>query len=187
MELRVCKRRELSEAEAAGVLDLWQRVWPDADFESEGLEDRVAEFLNEPPDARDGEERFHLVGEGAVLLGVARSFLREIRFLELDQSFVVIALAGVCSCPKRRGSGIGKQVVQSVFDRIGRDAELCLFQTGSPGFYEKMGAVSVDTVFVNSLAASGSGERPWWDEFVMIRGDLEKWQKGRVDLLGPAY
>ena len=128
-----------------------------------------------------------MLWDGDRLLGVARTFVREIEFLETRQRIKTLALAGVCSDPNHRGCGSGRRVVQSAFERIGKGGQFCLFQTGVPEFYKKLGARTVENEFVNSLSSEDPRARPWWNEYVMQFGDPLKWQKGRVDLLGAGY
>lgn len=184
-ELRVVVRSELLPVEAGSLLALWERVWPDARGDVEV--DRVRYFLDEANEHERLGEMLHLVWDGSVLLGAAKSFLREVAFVDSGARVQALALAGVCSDPDHRGHGFGRRVVRSVFERVGSSADICLFQTGVPRFYECLGASKVENEFVNSLSKDDPLARPWWDEHVMIYGDIEKWQEGRVDLLGAGY
>ncbi|MBK1876430.1 GNAT family N-acetyltransferase [Pelagicoccus mobilis] len=187
MNLAVRQRVELDDEEIRELLNLWQRVWPLAEFDEESDLDRVREFRETRLGTTDREELFHVLCNGGRIVGVARSFLREIEFIESGERIRVLALAGVCSEPEARGVGVGKAVVESAFARIGEDVPCSLFQTGVPGFYEKLGAFLVENEFVNSKSADDSSARPWWDPYVMVLGERGKWPEGRVDLLGAAY
>ncbi|WP_309026675.1 hypothetical protein [Pelagicoccus enzymogenes] len=180
-------RLGFSRERAGQLFRLWGDVWPEA---VEGpLEESLEHFfLDRSADERGqaGSERFHLIEGDAEILAVARSFVRYVKFDADDGQWPVLALAGVCSSPDKRGHGFGRLVVEDAFSRLGPKLPWCLFQTGVPEFYEKLGAVRVDNAFFNS-DAEDTQANPWWDPHVMVLSAQEKWPEGRVDLCGPAY
>jgi len=102
---------------------------------------------------------------------------------------VVMALAGVCSAPDRRGQGLGKAVVQASLGLVdGGVYQVSLFQTSRKvfPFYEKLGARLVTNRIVNSLAPDPAAN-PFWDEVAMSYPASVPWPEGPIDLLGPGY
>lgn len=189
MTVRSIALRDVDLSLAKEALRLWSVIWPKA---SRGdLEANTDEFLAR---ARDGASeqslsgRLHFMERSGELVAVSLSFLREIRFEESGESRTVLALAGVCSRPGYRGEGLGAQVVKAAFERLAAESiELCLFQTGVPEFYRKLGSRAVDNAFFNSLSEENRDANPWWDERVMIHPAAARWTEGRVDLRGPGY
>lgn len=175
----------LEEPFAKAICELWEKTWPRKAERS--LEERVAWLLK--LDSDDGQDdQFHYLQEGRRLLAVCRSFRKRIRFLDLGREAVVLALAGVCVSEAWRGGGLGARIVSDAFRRLEEgDLEHCLFQTGVPGFYQKLGSFVVENEFVNSLSEKDPQERPWWEPWVMVHGERERWGRGRIDLLGDGY
>ncbi|MDQ8180062.1 hypothetical protein [Pelagicoccus sp. SDUM812005] len=189
MEALQIVRRELGLERAGRICALWAEVWPRANAEGAPLEERAEALLaDELLDQRmePGSELFHVLEEEGQLLAVARSFVRKIRFEATGASCSVLALAGVCSSPSLRGRGLGKAVVLDAFGRLGRELDWCLFQTGVPEFYERLGACRVYNEFRDSVSGAGE-ESPWWDAYVMVKSVGRNWPAGRVDLCGVAY
>lgn len=188
MELTVLERSDVDEAVALKLCTLWLEVWPQAkiaspsDYASKLL---AGEVLNQT--CESNSERFHLLEDDWTLLAICRSFERKIRFLDSGEERIVLALAGVCCDPNRRGLGYGKTVVESALTRLGGSLETSLFQTGVPAFYQRFGAFLVDNEFVNSRHVTVPSENPWWDKCVMAIGGERNWPTGRIDLLGAAY
>ena len=99
----------------------------------------------------------------------------------------VLALAGVGTLPGFRLHGLGRLLVRAAFDYVDKGAfGVSLFQTGVPGFYEKLGCRRVANPFVNSLGANPH-EMPWWDAHNMIYPAAYPWPEGPVDLVGPGW
>ena len=97
----------------------------------------------------------YTVTDGDDVVAMAKTFARVVRAVDAAGSgsteLPVMALAGVCSHPSRRGEGLGKGVVERCFTRVDRgDFGVSLFQTGLPAFYEKLGCRLVDNAFVSS-------------------------------------
>ena len=99
----------------------------------------------------------------------------------------VLALAGVKTHPEFRLHGYGAAVVRAAFAHVDNGAfGASLFQTGVPGFYEKLGCRCVDNAFFNSLGEDAA-VTPWWDKFIMIYPAAFAWPAGKMDLRGPAW
>ena len=83
---------------------------------------------------------------------------------------------------------MGRNVAGWAFEKAGQPGlEVVLFQTGVPGFYEKLGARCVSNRFVNSTNSEDPEVNPWWDEHIMIYPSTCDWPEGTIDLLGPGY
>lgn len=124
----------------------------------------------------EGEER---------VVAHARTFPRLIKWEGGERE--ILALAGVCVDPTRRGAGYGARVVRESFARIKEgEFNLSLFQTGVPEFYEKLGARRVENRFVNRQCKDPEAN-PWWDEFVMIYPAQADWPECTIDLNGAGY
>lgn len=186
--VRRLRLAELSPAEIRALWELWHRVFPKP---GATLEERMARFL---ASSHMRHSEAFTVWDGARPLASASVFPREI--LTTRGPLVVMALAGVCSAPERRGDGLGRLVTRAAFGEVERGAyAVSLFQTGVPEFYAKLGARTVDNPFINSRfapadpAAIGPGtrEQPWWSTQVMIYPAAYDWPAGPVDLLGPGY
>ncbi len=94
------------------------------------------------------------------------------------------ALATVCVDPANRGQGWGADVVRAAFEYLPElGAPVALFQTGVPGFYEKLGARQVTNRFVNG----DNPNNPFWDICEMIYPASFDWSEGQIDLNGPGY
>jgi hypothetical protein len=53
-------------------------------------------------------------------------------------------------------------------------------------FYERLGAVTVDNRFINSLAENPTAS-PWWDKVIMRYPGKSGWPSGEIDLRGPGW
>jgi ribosomal protein S18 acetylase RimI-like enzyme len=94
------------------------------------------------------------------------------------------ALATVCVHPDYRGRGWGADVVRAVFAYLPYlGAEVALFQTGVPLFYEKLGARLVTNCFVNG----DNLKNPFWDPYKMIYPATFDWPDEKIDLNGRGY
>ncbi|EDY83264.1 hypothetical protein VDG1235_2889 [Verrucomicrobiia bacterium DG1235] len=181
-------RGDLGQEWAWKACQLWDEVWPSSDDSS--LSERVDDLRSQESLSRElvaGSEVFHLLDVEGELAAISRSYVREMRFESLGETVPVLALAGVCCSPRFRGKGLATVLVKDAFSRLGEAVPWCLFQTGVPDFYQRLGAFKVENSFVNSRSREGSEASPWWDPFVMVYGDSRNWPEGRVDLLGVAY
>ncbi len=172
--------------------ELWNRIWPNK--EGKDAATLAQAYWESAIASGEGAAEglvFHWAEVHGQLIALARSFQREIRFEASGRSCPVLALAGVCCAPERRASGWGRTVVEDAFQRMREEPErfaLCLFQTGVPGFYEKLGCRVVANDFVNRRAEPDANPWPWWDDWVMIHpADAIEWEDGRVDMQGPGY
>lgn len=132
-----------------------------------------------------------VVWDGETAIANASFFTREI--LTTSGLLPVMALAAVCSAPDRRGEGWGRRVVAAAFAEVDAGkVSVSLFQTGVPDFYRKLGARTVENLFLNTGELDprpdhGTREQPWWSPHVMIYPAAYPWPEGPVDLRGPGY
>ena len=119
------------------------------------------------------------------LLGYAEVFPRTI-FSE-DGPMETWGLGSVCVTKERQGEGIGRKIVEACFQEVDRHKGVSLFQTGVPGFYEKLNCEAVHNRFINKLDKEQPEANPFWDEYVMIYPKGAKWPTGTIDLNGKGY
>jgi ribosomal protein S18 acetylase RimI-like enzyme len=127
-----------------------------------------------------------LVYKGGLLTGHTKIFARTIL---TDTHFIeVTALSGVAVLPEFRNYGLGKLMVNEVFELIKQNKRpVCLFQTTIPGFYEKLDARIITNRFFNSKDPTHPLVNPWGDPYVMIFPEYASWPDGDLDLNGPAF
>ena len=103
-------------------------------------------------------------------------------------SIQVGALSGVCVRKDQRGKGYGVEVTKAALSLVDQGRySVSLWQTQSPGFYEKLGARVITNPFVNSQNRENPGKDPWPDEVKMIYPAEYPWPEGVIDLNGGAY
>jgi hypothetical protein len=95
----------------------------------------------------------------------------------------ILALAGVCTHPERRNSGLGRRIVLPHFARAELSGVAILFQTPVPEFYGKLGAV----LFTGKVSDSTlPGTPPFWDPYAMWFPASVP-QPREIDLCGPGF
>ncbi len=176
---------ELGESEMTGLQDLWDTAWPIPGKTREQLLEQFRQQLLE----RENDQYF-IVWEEDRVIANTEIFLRWVH--AKDRSIKVLALAGVCVLPHKKGLGLGKKLVQTAFTHLDSNVdpagyEVCLFQTGVPQFYEKLGAGWVSNEFYNSQHPDNPELSPWWEKDVMAYPNNFSWPEGRLDLNGAAY
>lgn len=168
-------QNDLPRAVGASICDLANTIWPPSDGAS-------APDLDEALASLEAQDLAHFVIGGPQVLAHALIFRREV--ITARGPIVVGALATVCVHPDYRGRGWGADVVRAAFAYLPElGAQVALFQTGVPRFYEKLGARLVSNRFFNR----DSAQVPFWDTFQMIYPEAFDWPEGPVDLNGPGY
>ncbi|MBC8101045.1 MAG: GNAT family N-acetyltransferase [Cytophagales bacterium] len=169
----------LPRATGASLHALANAIWPPEPGKS-------VPTLDEALAAWKQQESVHFViGDDDTVLAHALIFRREVSTLQ--GALMVGALATVCVHPGHRGQGWGADVVRAAFDYLPRlGAEVSLFQTGVPRFYEKLGARLVTNRFVNGKNPDDLNN-PFWDTCEMIYPAAFDWPDGQIDLNGPGY
>lgn len=170
----------LSHERALGIARLLQETWPAHVDSAAKLAEALMVVRPDKPDSV-----FYARWDGERVIASAQTFARTIYFSSECQT--ILALAGVCVDPDYRGRGLGAEIVRRAWKPVDEGRfSLSLFQTGAPGFYERLGARLVDNRFVNRLTAE-SNVSPWWDPHVMIYPADADWPTARIDLNGPGY
>ncbi len=185
-QVQIHSEPDLTESQVKAIVTLVNSIWPDKDKTiSELIADWLAQIrqMQKSKSGKDGNHATHfLISEGNKAIAHARIFPREI--YTPDGLLKVAALASVCVDANHRGEGLGAAVVRCAFEMV---VPVSLFQTGVPGFYERLGARSVDNKFVNSGCDKDAEASPWWDKYVMIYPGEYRWPEGIIDLNGPGY
>jgi hypothetical protein len=88
---------------------------------------------------------------------------------------------------------LGLEIVTAAFKKLEEfQLDVCLFQTGVPGFYEKLGARTIANPitnhrYPNQRQVNDADANPFWDESVMIYPATADWPSGVIDLGGAGY
>jgi GNAT superfamily N-acetyltransferase len=175
--------------QAVALERLWRSIWPPED---EPLSERLIEqyareklrltrVQNTPLAQR---RRVFAVHEGGQLVAASLVYPRHV--FSRERGILVAGLAGVVTRPDHRGQGLGRAVVDAVFELVNRgEFECSLFQTTEPvqAFYEKLGARRVYNEFYNSQDDDASCQ-PFWDPVRMIYPATYDWPSGPIDTQG---
>jgi hypothetical protein len=187
MKVETLDRTNLNEADLRAIAELLCAIWPKP---GRTVETRAAEMRSRFQDYRGPESerpRSFFVREGGRVIAHAGAYPMTIASSAGEMT--VLALARVCTDTAVRGRRLGQAVTRAAFDLVDHGPfRFALFQTGEAvrPFYERLGAVTVDNRFVNSLAADPTA-RPWWDTVIMRYPAAPGWPAGQIDLRGPAW
>ena len=189
-EVTTYSEADLTDREIEAIVTLTNSVWPKDRLTLKNRIQQAVSLVRSPDRAKVNPVRF-VVWDNEQVIAHAAIFDRLVHVLDVNdqstRSVRVLALAGVCSDPSRRGQGLGLAVVNAAFEKLSRDRPVSLFQTGVPQFYEKLGGRIVDNRFVNLLDTTEPQANPWWDEHVMIVPGNQAWPTGKIDLNGAGY
>ena len=157
------------------ILSLMNLTWPDDDTEA-SVEEKVAGFYDD-----HSEKICYCFYLDKVLVGYAESIPLTIQIE--DKWLNIIGLGGLNVHPDWRRKGYGRAIVEAVFKRIdSKEYPSCLFQTGIPHFYEKLGCKVIKNRFINSNNQLDPSKNPFWDEYIMIYPANADWPTGTADL-----
>jgi len=157
------------------ILSLMNFTWPDDDTEK-SVEEKVAGFYDD-----HSEKICYCFYQDKVLVGYAESIPLTIQIE--DKWLNIIGLGGLNVHPDWRRKGYGRAIVEAVFKRIdSKEYPSCLFQTGIPHFYEKLGCKVIKNRFINSNNQLDPSKNPFWDEYIMIYPANADWPTGIADL-----
>lgn len=180
MELVNYSPKDLSNRQIVSINALTDSTWPDNATQS-SEEEKINEFH-----ARFPKKTCHCVFEDKELIGYAESFPIHIKIVNKEAD--VLGIGEVCVNPDYRGKGLGAMLVNSAFSRIDKDEyPLCIFQTGVPEFYRKLGCKLIKNKIINSKNSEAPDANPFWDEYAMIYPSTFLWPTGTIDLLGPGF
>ena len=175
--IQTCSWSQLTDKQLLQACTLWNEVWPkDASPEARAERVRQAELH------KLEDHNIHFIEEDGHIIATSRTFLQTIQVGNKKEK--VLALASVCSNPNKRKLGLGKALVQHSFAHLNDDITICLFQTGVPEFYKKLGAKLIN----NQITTSAPDVRAFWEPYAMIYPALPEWDDRRpIDLLGPGW
>ena len=157
------------------ILSLMNLTWPDNDTKK-SLVKKVEEFYDDDP-----EKICYCLYQNKELIGYAESIPLTIQIG--NNCLEVVGLGGLNVHPNWRGNGYGRVIVESVFTKIdNKEYPFCLFQTGIPQFYEKLGCKVIKNKFINSNNQEDPFANPLWDEYVMVYPASAQWPTGTADL-----
>jgi predicted GNAT family N-acyltransferase len=187
MHIETLDLRDINEADARRVATLMCAIWPKP---GRTVDSFTHDLLTKERDYAGPEEqypRLFVIHEAGRLLACASAVARTLGTSR--GPITVLALSRVCTDPHARGQGLGQAVVRAAFDLVDRRTfPFSLFQT-SPEvrpFYEKLGCVSVDNRFINSLADDPAAN-PFWNPEIMRYAAAPGWPAGQIDLCGPGW
>ena len=162
------------------ILSLMNLTWPDDDTEK-SVDEKVAGFYED-----HSEKICYCLCQDKELVGYAESIPLTIKIE--NNWLAVLGLGGLNVHPGWRRQGFGRVIVEAVFKRIdASEYPYCLFQTGIPHFYEKLGCRLIENKFVNSNDPVDTSRNPFWDEYAMIYPATAIWPSGTVDLLRKGF
>lgn len=178
---RIIRPADAEPAETgAAIFGLTNLIWPPAAGEKRSLDAALAGWA--------GRGAVHVVVEefpGAVRAH-ARIFPRTI--ITARGPLLIGALAGVCVHPDFRGRGWGADVARAALGCMAEfGAEIALFQTDVPQFYEKLGARRINNFLFDGTRQDGVRENPFWAAHAMIHPATCDWPAGDIDLGGAGF
>ena len=187
MQVEILDARTLSETDARAIAELLVKVWPKPDRTVEVRMEQLIETGRSYVGSDAQAPRNFVVREEGRVVAHSTFVTRTIGTSEGE--LTIAGLARVCSDPQSRSRGLGRIVVEAVFQLI--DAGVfpySLFQTSNEvqPFYEKLGCRVVENPIINSLGEN-SQESPFWDRVVMRYPSGPGWPEGVIDLRGPGY
>ena len=177
----------LTAGEIRGIAVLLHAVWPEITLSPAEFTEKLRKQIAEATMASSGALYQRCVyWEGDTALAHAHTFPRTI--ISVAGPLRVLALAGVCTHPARRGEGLGQMVVRAAMQRVDNgEFPVALFQTGVPLFYERLGSRVVSNPFVNRRNINCPEATPWWDSHVIVYPQAADWPRGEIDLNGEGY
>ncbi len=185
--IEVIDRRTIGECDARAIAELVVSIWPKP---GRTIESFAGDMLAQWKDYAGPEEqhpRSFLIREGSHVVAHSSVYPRTIRSTRGE--LTVLALARVCTDPSVRGRKLGDAVVRATLALVDEGAfPFSLFQTthNVRPFYERLGAVTIDNTFVNSLADDPKAN-PFWAEVPMRYPVSGNWPEGEIDLMGPGW
>ena len=180
MELINHSLPDLTRGQILEIINLTSSTCPDNVYKS-SEEKKVAEFC-----ARHSEKICHCLHQDKELIGFAESFPITIKIV--NKEVEVMGIGDVCVYPEFRGKGLGASIVKSAFARIDANQyPFCIFQTGVPRFYEKLGCKVIENKIINSNNQEDPNANPFWEEYAMIYPATFLWSSGTIDLLRSGF
>lgn len=174
---------------AVQLVRLSHRAWPrnpPVEPEDEARQWIESELAYAGPKAES--PMWHAVIEDGRGVASASTFHRRIQTEQGE--LTILTLAGVVVDEFHRGKGYGKLVVQRAFERVDQGVfPFAVYQTEphNRGFYEKLGAMTIDNPVVNSKSPDGPETPAFWDPLIFVYPAGPGWPTGVIDMQGPGY
>lgn len=180
MEILQIPNTEVPLGLALQALALEYATWSENPPSQKSKTEQIDHYRNRS----EGRQAFFAQDEK--LLGYAEIFPRTIH--TESGSMEIMGLGSVCVAQESRGAGIGRKIVEACFKAVDESSiAVCLFQTGVPGFYEKLNCKLVLNKFVDKTHLTDPDKNPFWDDFTMIYPASYDWPEGSIDLNGKGY
>lgn len=187
MPIETLDRHTVTATDAHDAAELLIRIFPKPGRTVDSLAADVLQKLGSHAGPDDERPRMFVVREAGRVVACAQAIPRTLGTAAGD--LTVLALARVCTDPAVRGKHLGQAVVRAAFDLVDHGPyPFSLFQT-TPDvrpFYEKLGCVTVDNHFVNSLADDPQAN-PFWNSEIMRYPAAPGWPGGTIDTRGPGW
>ena len=172
---------EVGNKERLIIQELIKKTWPEPGDKILNEKELLNDFETRTPGKTS-----YLLYQAEELIGYAETFKR--KMITSEGPLKVLSLGAVCVDNAYRGQGHGARIIKYIFNNFSTTGtEVCLFQTGVPGFYEKLNSKIVKNQFVNSLNTKDPNTNPFWDEYTMIYPAHYNWPKGKVDIQGKGF
>ena len=187
MPVEIWDVRDFTPAQAKQIGDLIAQVWPKPHLTAVDRAEQQLALSRQYRGQSGLAPRSLVVVEDDGVIVHATVLPREIRTTQGEM--VIAGLARVCTDQSMRGRGLGELVVRAAFGLVDNgEFPFALFQTNHlvRGFYERLGAVTVQNPIINSLG-DGPKSSPFWDEVVMRYPGSDNWPSGTIDLRGPGF
>ncbi|TWT31249.1 hypothetical protein KOR34_46250 [Posidoniimonas corsicana] len=177
----------LTAPDRQAIAELIARTWPKPDKDAAYRERQLQQLSAGYRGPAEQAPRAFVVRDGEQI--IANAVIEPRTVGAAGGELTILGLGKVCSCPDRRGEGLGGRVVKAALGLVDRGVfPFALFQTSEAVrlFYERLGAVTIANRVVNSLGDDPNAN-PFADSVVMRYPSKEGWPKGPIDLRGPAY
>lgn len=181
MDIRVIDKKNMTKTEAEDITKLLYITWGDKNKDFD-LSEALLMYNNRPEIPKNKAIAIYLEDK---LIAHAEIGQRKI---ETNNKIINnMFLAGVCVHPDFKGQNYGKIIIEKSFEIAKADFDCCIFQTGVPGFYTKLGSVQIYNRFFNSLNKDTPQVNPWWDDNIMIYPNDFPIGNSDIDLKGLGY
>ena len=175
MQLIESPSSDIKKNQVVDILELINLTWPDDD-KAKPLEEKVTGFYDDHP-----EKICYCLYKDKKLVGYAESIPLTIK---IEKNWLkALGLGGLNVHPDWRVKRYGKAILEAVLKKIDSgEYPFCIFQTGIPNFYEKLGCKVIKNKFINSNNQVDPFKNPFWDEYVMVYPASARWPTGTADL-----
>ena len=174
---------EITRAQWHEIVSLIYSTWPKP---NKSVDQLVEETIDLEKNNPEQFTRRFVIWEYGKAVAHSKIFPRTI-FTGLSK-IKVAALTAVCVSKNHRGSGLGREIIEHVFQYLSDSfSGVTLFQTNVPEFYKQFGAIRVNNRFVNRSDIQNPDSNPWWEDNIMIYPGSYEFPTTLINLNGPAY